>query len=56
MMDNTITEQDAYGKVTAPFRDFMLSQVRDKDLKLFDDLSEGVLSRPVTVPLSTCAS
>jgi flagellar biosynthetic protein FliP len=41
MMDNTITEQDAYGKVTEPFREFMLSQVRDKDLKLFDDLSKG---------------
>jgi flagellar biosynthetic protein FliP len=41
MMDNTISEQDAYSKVTAPFRDFMLSQVRDKDLKLFDDLSKG---------------
>jgi flagellar biosynthetic protein FliP len=41
MMDNTITEQVAYGKVTEPFREFMLSQVRDKDLKLFDDLSKG---------------
>jgi flagellar biosynthetic protein FliP len=40
-MDNTITEQVAYGKVTEPFREFMLSQVRDKDLKLFDDLSKG---------------
>ncbi len=41
MMDNTINEQEAYGKVTEPFREFMLSQVRDKDLKLFDDLSKG---------------
>jgi flagellar biosynthesis protein FliP len=41
MMDNTITEQDAYGKVTGPFRDFMLAQVRDKDLNLFEDLSKG---------------
>ncbi|MFI5013180.1 MAG: flagellar type III secretion system pore protein FliP [Hyphomicrobiales bacterium] len=41
MMDNTITEQEAYSKVTEPFREFMLSQVRDKDLKLFDDLAKG---------------
>jgi flagellar biosynthetic protein FliP len=41
MMDNRINEQEAYAKVTEPFREFMLSQVRDKDLKLFDDLSKG---------------
>jgi flagellar biosynthetic protein FliP len=41
MMDNAITEQEAYGKVTAPFREFMLAQVRDKDLNLFEDLSKG---------------
>jgi flagellar biosynthetic protein FliP len=41
MMDNTITEQEAYGKITEPFRQFMLAQVRDKDLNLFEDLSKG---------------
>jgi flagellar biosynthetic protein FliP len=41
MMDNTITEQEAYSKVTEPFREFMLTQVRDKDLKLFSDLAKG---------------
>jgi flagellar biosynthesis protein FliP len=41
MMDNTITEQEAFGKVTEPFRQFMLAQVRDKDLNLFEDLSKG---------------
>jgi flagellar biosynthetic protein FliP len=41
MMDNTITEQEAYSKVTEPFREFMLSQVRDKDMKLFGDLAKG---------------
>jgi flagellar biosynthetic protein FliP len=41
MMDNTITEQEAYGKITGPFREFMLAQVRDKDLNLFEDLSKG---------------
>jgi flagellar biosynthetic protein FliP len=41
MMDNSITEQEAFGKVTEPFRQFMLAQVRDKDLNLFEDLSKG---------------
>ena len=39
LMDNQITEQDAYVKVTTPFREFMLAQVREKDLKLFEDLA-----------------
>ena len=41
MMDNSITEQEAYDKITEPFRQFMLAQVRDKDLNLFEDLSKG---------------
>jgi flagellar biosynthesis protein FliP len=41
MMANTINEQEAFSRVTEPFREFMLSQVRDKDLRLFDDLSKG---------------
>ena len=41
MMDNSITEQEALGKVVEPFRQFMLAQVRDKDLSLFEDLSKG---------------
>ncbi|MGO8834191.1 MAG: flagellar type III secretion system pore protein FliP [Roseiarcus sp.] len=41
MMDNSISEQEAYDKVTGPFREFMLAQVRDKDLNLFEDLSKG---------------
>ena len=40
LLDNQITETEAYGKITQPFREFMLSQVRDKDLKLFDDLAK----------------
>ena len=41
MLDNSLSEQDAYPKIVGPFREFMLSQVRDKDLKLFDDLAKG---------------
>lgn len=39
LMDNTITEQEAFPKIIEPFRLFMLKQVRDKDLKLFADLA-----------------
>jgi flagellar biosynthetic protein FliP len=38
-MENKITEEEAYGRITAPFRSFMLANVRDKDLKLFSDLA-----------------
>ena len=39
LLENKISESEAYGKITGPFRDFMLGQVRDKDLKLFSDLA-----------------
>ncbi len=41
LMDNTISEKEAYGAITQPFRDFMLAQVREKDIALFEDLSKG---------------
>jgi flagellar biosynthetic protein FliP len=41
LMDNTISEQQAFGAITEPFRQFMLSQVREKDIALFEDLSRG---------------
>jgi flagellar biosynthetic protein FliP len=41
LMDNTIGQQEAYGAITQPFRDFMLAQVREKDIALFEDLSKG---------------
>jgi flagellar biosynthetic protein FliP len=39
LLDNQITEEEAYGKISAPFRSFMLTQVRPKDLELFADLA-----------------
>jgi flagellar biosynthesis protein FliP len=39
LMDNAMSEQEAFPKIAEPFRQFMLRQVRDKDLKLFQDLS-----------------
>lgn len=40
LLENRISEQEAYSRITEPFRDFMLSQVRNKDLRLFADLAE----------------
>ena len=41
LIDNQLSESEAYPKITGPFRQFMLAQVRDKDLKLFDDLAQS---------------
>ena len=43
LIDNQISEEDAYPKIVGPFRQFMLAQVRDKDLKLFDDLAGNAI-------------
>ena len=41
LMDNQISQQDALAAVFEPFREFMLSQVREKDMALFEGLSKG---------------
>ncbi|WP_417669100.1 flagellar type III secretion system pore protein FliP [Roseibium sp.] len=41
LIRNEITEEQAYERITEPFRGFMLSQVREEDLVLFDDLALG---------------
>jgi len=41
LMDNAISQEDAYTAITQPFRDFMLALVREKDIALFEDLSKG---------------
>ncbi len=41
MMDNQLTEEQAFPKIVEPFRQFMLAQTRDKDLTLFENLSRG---------------
>lgn len=41
LIDNQISESEAFPKIAGPFRQFMLAQVRDKDLKLFDDLAQS---------------
>lgn len=39
LVDGTIEFDQAYERTSAPFRTFMLSQVREKDLGLFQELS-----------------
>jgi flagellar biosynthetic protein FliP len=39
LVENRIGEEEAYRRMTAPFRAFMRANVREKDLKLFEDLA-----------------
>jgi flagellar biosynthetic protein FliP len=45
LTENRITEEEAFAKVTAPFRDFMLAHVRPKDLDTFADIAAANLSK-----------
>jgi flagellar biosynthetic protein FliP len=40
LMEEQIDEQEAFVKVAAPFRTFMLANTRQKDLKLFMDMAD----------------
>lgn len=48
LTERTITEEEAFAKISEPFREFMLSQVRPKDLRLFADIA-GATGRPSKV-------
>ncbi len=39
LMNNEISQQEAFDKISDPFRAFMLRNVRDKDFNLFADLA-----------------
>ena len=41
LMENSINEQEAFQRVSEPFREFMGAQVRPKDLELFKSLAPG---------------
>ena len=41
LIENKITEKEAFERMSAPFRDFMLANVRQKDLLLFEDMAAG---------------
>jgi len=40
LMENRITEQQAAEAISSPFRTFMLNEVREQDLALFEDLAD----------------
>ncbi|MGL4395217.1 MAG: flagellar type III secretion system pore protein FliP [Hyphomicrobium sp.] len=43
LIENKIAEKEAYEQIVAPFRTFMKANVRERDLKLFADLSQEKL-------------
>ena len=52
MIANEITAEQAFERSSGPFKEFMLKNVRDKDLKLFNDLAkEPVPATPEGVSL-----
>ena len=50
LTENRITEQEAFERIADPFRDFMMSQVRAEDLKLFADLAAARLQPDGAAP------
>ena len=53
LTQNEISEEEAYTRVTEPFRAFMLSHVRPRDLELFAELGDVEPSAPQDVELRT---
>lgn len=52
LSDGTITSEVAYARAEAPLKDFMLRQVRSKDLALFLNLAgETNVDKPMEVPM-----
>jgi flagellar biosynthetic protein FliP len=52
LMAEQIDEEEAFTRVMAPIRDFMLAHVRESDLRLFLDMAEvGELATPADTPL-----
>lgn len=53
-MENQITEQEAFTRVTEPFKKFMQANVREKDLRMFADIAQqklGITIDPQAVEL-----
>ena len=51
MIEERISEQEAFDKITGPFHAFMMVHVRDKDLKLFMNMEpELKVETPETTP------
>jgi flagellar biosynthetic protein FliP len=46
LTENRISETEAFTRTTEPFRDFMLTHVRPKDLQMFSDLAAVNYPKP----------
>ncbi len=51
LIKEEITEEVAYAEMTKPFRQFMLDNVREKDLVLFDDLAVSAFNYEKDAPI-----
>lgn len=51
LMDEKITEKEAFDKAAQPFREFMLKNIREKDLLLFMNLSKQKVEKKEDVSL-----
>ncbi|MBI1867125.1 MAG: flagellar type III secretion system pore protein FliP [Methylocystis sp.] len=40
LIENKISETEAFDRISQPFREFMMAHVRDKDVQLFDSLTK----------------
>jgi len=51
LVQGKITEKVAFGKIASPFHDFMMKNVREKDLRLFMELSPDTkIEKPEDTP------
>ena len=50
LIENIITEEQALPLIAEPFRQFMMANVRDVDVKLFEDLSKKPLATGEVLP------
>jgi flagellar biosynthetic protein FliP len=50
LIENKIGEAEAFERISEPFRQFMLAHVRDKDIRLFEDLRKPDAARVNLAP------
>ena len=51
LMEEKISEKEAYTRITQPFHTFMMAHVREKDLGLFMELSQSKVEKPQDTPM-----
>ncbi len=51
LMEEEITEEQAFERTTGPLRSFMMNHVREQDLTLFMDLGKATAESPEETPL-----